>query len=197
MIHFGSFAWGCRRVDVKRKLLNGDSCERCLSTTWREKLGSRGSTIETMPSRQYGRYQEHKESPIKTSPTAVSSSLTASSTVVSPLFSGNGTNPPLDAKSSEFDVERGQKPWVSRRRRHCEIDTDEDDGLPPPREDRLGQVPYPASIPDFIKMDRGRSGSPLTPPGQRNYRQDPGGLEQPGRTYSISSYYTSMHNPYW
>ena len=203
MIHFNFFVWGCRRVDVKRKLRYRRSCDRCLSTTLRGKLGSRRSTIKPMPSRQYGRYQGQKESNIRMPPTAVTSSLAASSTIVSPLFSDKATYPPLGVKSSELDLERGQKPWVSTRPRYYEIETDEDDGVPPPtpppkpREDRLGQVPYPASIPDCIKMDRERSRSPLVPPGQRNNRQDQGGFEQPQRAYSISSYYTSMDDPYW
>ena len=183
---------------MKRKLQRRESCDKCLTMKLREEMGSRGSSIEPMPSRQYDRYHEANQVQIQSPPTAMTFSVATSPTAVSPLFSGSLPYPPVGSKVSELDVERGHKPWVSTRPRYYEI---EDDDVPPPtpppkpREDRLGQLPYPSSIPDFIKMEREHSRSPLPPPSQRGYRRGFGGIEVPRRAYSISSYYYKMDEP--
>lgn len=203
IVHFVFFVWGCRRLDVQRKLERRESCDRCLTMKLREKMASGGSSIEPMPSRQYGRYQQNSEPRVKTPPTAVVSSVATSPTAVSPLaplFSGNLSYPPMGAKLAELDVERNQKPWVSTRRRYYEIDDDDDDDVPPPtpppkpREERLGQVPYPSSIPELIKEDREQSRTPFRK--QAEYWRNQRELEEPRRAYSISSYYYKMDEPF-
>ena len=187
---------------MQRKLERRESCDRCLTMTLREKMASGGSSIEPMPSRQYGRYQQNNETRVKTPPTAMVSSASTSPTAVSPLdplFSGNLSYPPIGAKFAELDVERNQKPWVSTRRRYYEIDDDDDDVPPPtpppkPREDRLGQVPYPSSVPEFIKIDREQSRTPFRK--QAEYWRKQRELEEPRRAYSISSYYYKMDEPF-
>ncbi|KAL8787874.1 MAG: hypothetical protein Q9195_007567 [Heterodermia aff. obscurata] len=159
----------------------------------REKMASGGSSIDPMPSRQYGRYQQNNETLIKTPPTAVVSSTATSPTAVSPLaplFPGNLSYPPIGAKFAELDVERNQKPWVSTRRRYYEIDDDDDDAPPPtpppkPREDRLGQVPHPSSIPEFIKQDEEQPRTPFRK--QAEYWRNQRELEEPRRAHSQSS----------
>ena len=165
-------------------------------------MASRESSIEPMPSRQYGRYKPFDEANIQTPPTAVISSAATSPTAVSPLdprFSKNASYPPIGAKYAELDVERGEKPLPSTRPRYYEIDDDEDeDILPPtpppkPREDRLRQVPYPSSIPDFVKLEREQP-SPFRR--QEEYWRNQKALEEPRRAYSISSYYYKMDEPF-
>lgn len=185
---------------MKRRHQRREQRDRCLSSTIREKLGSIGASLEPMPSREYGRYQKHGESHIRAPPADTNSSVATSPTAVSPLYPKPSYSS-IGAKSSEPDVERGLKPWVSTRRRYYEMSDDEDDDVPPPTpppkptEDRLRQVPYPSSIPDCIKMDRERSRSPLAPPKPLNWRNH-GGVEQPRRAYSISSYYYDMDDSY-
>ena len=178
---------------MKRRHRRRAKRDRNLSMTIKEKLGSIGTSIEPMPSRVYGRYQTHGGNHIRAPPALSNSSVAASPTTLLPLYQ-NPTYSSVGAKSSEPDMEQGLKPWVSTRRRYYEMSDDENDDIPPPtpppkpREDRLKQVPYPSSIPDCIKMDRERSRSPLAPPKALNWR-DHGGVEQPRRAYSISSYY--------
>lgn len=176
----------------------------------REKIASRGTSIEPMPSRKYGRYQQVNESQIKSPPTAATSASAATSpTAVSPLaqrFSRNASYPPVGDTLADLDVEQGQEKWVSTRPRYYEIDDDEDEDIPPPtpppkpREDRLGQVPYPSSIPDCIKLDQEQSRTPSrsrTPfRKQAEYWRNQRALEEPRRAYSISSYYYKMDEPF-
>lgn len=166
-------------------------------------MASRESSIEPMPSRQYGRYNPFDEANVQTPATAVTSSAATSPTAVSPLaplFSQNASYPPVGAKFAELDVERGEKPLPSTRPRYYEIDDDEDDDIPPPtpppkpREDRLRQVPYPSSIPDFIKLDREQPSTPFRR--QEEYWRNQKALEEPRRAYSISSYYYKMDEPF-
>ena len=185
---------------MKRRHQRREKRDRNLSMTIKEKLGSIGAGIEPMPSRTYGRYQQHGKTQIRAPPAILGSSLATSPTAVTPLYASPTAYSSVEAKLSESDMERGLKPWVSTRPRYYEMSDDEDDVPPPtpppkPREDRLKQVPYPSSIPDFLKMDRERSRSPLAPPKPLNWR-DHGGVEQPRRAYSISSYYYNRNDSY-
>lgn len=121
-VHFAFFVWACRRVDVKRRLQRRQSCDRCLAMQLREKIASRGSDIEPMPSRAYHRLPNGYigVSPVSTSPTAVATfdyvktpptpptpptaALTPGFT--SPIFTETIPTPPVGARLHELDAEQ-------------------------------------------------------------------------------------------
>ena len=203
-MHFAFFVWACRRVDVKRRLERRESCNRCLAMQLREKMASRGSDIEPMPSRAYHKLQDGH---IRISPTATSPTITSPSkhiktpptrpTASSPSFSSSVYTetvpyPPVGAKYHELDVEQKHIPYLpsSPRRPQYVFEDSDDDEPPPPTPPPKPQYRERAERPPLPKLDVG----PYQTSKRQNLRRGESKMGAPGRAYSISSYYYSNHN---
>ena len=200
--------WACRRVVLKRRLERRQSCDRCLVIQLREKISSRGSDIESMPSRAYHKLSDGhlRISPNSTSPTAVppyddvktppippTAALPPSFT--SPAFTETiPIQPSMGGRYHELDVEQRHLMYTptSPRGLQYRFDDSEDD------------EPHPATAPPKPQYRERVDRSPLpkidirpyeTSEG-REWRNDEARLGAPSRTYSISSYYYSYQNDF-